>query len=111
MEQHSSGLRQLPHINHKRKIDLLPRANSKRIKDIERLKQYESHKEQRKAAYRYIRETSFNDAILMETVCRVSPDQIAYRLAVVFGQPNPDAIPAVEKGLVLTDSLGRGVFQ
>jgi hypothetical protein len=60
---------------------------------------------------RYIYTTSFQDHILAESVCRVNrEDCLAYassfNMEVIVGD-----VPDVEKGLILSDSRGRGVFQ
>jgi hypothetical protein len=60
---------------------------------------------------RYIYTTSFQDRILAESVCRVNREDCLgyvspFRMEVVVGD-----IPDIEKGLVLSDSRGRGVFQ
>jgi hypothetical protein len=60
---------------------------------------------------RYVYTTSFQDHILAESVCRVNrQDLLAYAngfsMEVTVGD-----MPDVEKGLILSDSRGRGVFQ
>ena len=60
---------------------------------------------QSKAAWRYIRETEFRDRLIGETVCRTDINTITDELAKLFGQPESEAIPNVEHGLVLTGPL------
>ena len=71
----------------------------------------------------YIFTTSFQDPILAESVCRVNrEDLLGYASTfIVEMQPNEvpslnmgitlSDIPDVEKGLILSDSRGRGIFQ
>ena len=50
-----------------------------------------------------IRETEFRDRLIGETVCRTDINTITDELAKLFGQPESEAIPNVEQGLVLMD--------
>jgi hypothetical protein len=60
---------------------------------------------------RYIYTTSFQDHILAESVCRVSrEDCLAYASGFSVEVVVSD-VPDIEKGLILSDSRGRGVFQ
>ncbi|MDT8782514.1 MAG: hypothetical protein IAX22_07735 [Candidatus Bathyarchaeota archaeon] len=59
---------------------------------------------QRKAAWQYIKETEFRDRLIGETVCRTDINAITDELAKLFGQPESEAIPSVEQGLVLMSS-------
>jgi hypothetical protein len=68
-------------------------------------------REQRKAAYTYIHSTSYNDKILVEQVSTVNMTNVIHHLTVTYGSPEPQTIPYVEEGLVLSDSLGRGAYQ
>jgi len=75
----------------------------------------------KQAIRKYIFRTSYHDHILAESVCTVTSSQL-YDVGVkYYEQINPNdaemgkkvnaAIPDVEKGLILSDSRGRGVFQ
>ena len=68
-------------------------------------------REQRKAAFTYIRKTAYTDPILAETICRADVNVLCHTLAVQFGEPAQEAIIQIEPGLVLSDSLGRGFLQ
>jgi hypothetical protein len=59
---------------------------------------------QKKAAWQFIRETEFRDRLIGETVCRTDINIITDELAKLFGQPESEAVPNVEQGLVLTTS-------
>ena len=60
---------------------------------------------QRKAAWQYIRETEFRDRLIGETVCQTDINTITDELAKLFGQPESEAVPNVEQGLVLDGPL------
>jgi len=64
---------------------------------------------------RLIYTTSFQDSILAETVCRVSKEELdglKWTLMAQFGGTDLDVrVPNVEKGLILSDSRGKGAFQ
>jgi hypothetical protein len=60
---------------------------------------------QRKAAWQFIRETEFRDRLIGETVCQTDINTITDELAKLFGQPESEAVPNVEPGLVLTGPL------
>jgi hypothetical protein len=55
---------------------------------------------QRKAAWQYIRTTEFRYRLIGETVCRTDIT-ITDELAKFFGQPESEASPNIERGLVL----------
>ena len=59
----------------------------------------------------FIREQAFFDRLKGESVCLVSVDDVAFHLALKFGEPVPEAVPDVEPGLVLSNPSGEGVFQ
>jgi hypothetical protein len=77
----------------------------------------------KQAVRRYIFTTSFQDPILAESVCRVNrEDLLAYASTFLVEMQLSDVpdlnigvtvgdVPNVEKGLILSDSRGRGVFQ
>ena len=71
----------------------------------QREQDYAAIKVQRKAAWQYIRETEFRDRLIGETVCRTDINTITDELAKLFGQPESEAIPNVEHGLVLDGPL------
>jgi hypothetical protein len=78
----------------------------------------------KQAIRHYILTTSFQDPILAESICRVNREELLGYASVLIKQlevtnsiPDLDTsitvgdVPDVEKGLVLSDSRGRGVFQ
>jgi hypothetical protein len=67
----------------------------------QREQDYEAIKVQRKAAWQYIRGTEFRDRLIGETVCRTDINSITDELANLFGQPESEAVPNVEQGLVI----------
>jgi hypothetical protein len=69
----------------------------------QREQDYTAIKVQRKAAWQYIRETEFRDRLIGETVCRTDINTITDELAKFFGQPESEAIPNIEHGLVLIE--------
>ena len=62
-------------------------------------------------AQRFVSGEAFRDRNISETVCLTNIDQVVQHLANDFEQPCPEAIPEVEPGLVLHNSLGEGAFQ
>ena len=72
-----------------------------RVIQWQREQDYAVIKVQRKAAWQFIRETEFRDRLIGETVCRTDINTITHELAKLFGQPESEAIPNVEPGLVL----------
>ena len=85
----------------------MPHKRSYQGKTIQRQREqdYAIIKVQRKAAWQYIRETEFRDRLIGETVCCTDINSITDKLAEVFGQPESEAIPNVEQGLVLDGPL------
>ena len=81
----------------------MPHKRSLQGKIIQRQREqyYAAIKVQQKAAWQYIRETEFRDRLIGETVCRTDINTITDELAKLFGQPESEAIPNVEHGLVL----------
>jgi hypothetical protein len=71
----------------------------------QREQDYAVIKVKRKAACQYIRETEFHDRLIGETVCRTDINTITDELGELFGQPESEAIPNVEQGLVLDRPL------
>jgi hypothetical protein len=67
----------------------------------QREQDFKAIKVQRKVAWQYIRETEFRDSLIGETVCRTDINSITDMLAKLFGQPESEAVPNVEPGLVL----------
>ncbi|MGD0330884.1 MAG: hypothetical protein ABSB40_10705 [Nitrososphaeria archaeon] len=61
------------------------------------------------AARQFVQEHSFFDRLHGESVCLSTPDDVAYHLALRFGEPIPEAVPAV--CLVLSNQRGEGAFQ
>jgi hypothetical protein len=68
-------------------------------------------KVQWQAAHRFASEEAFRDRIIGETICLTTVDKVVQHLATKFEQPNSEAVPDVEPGLVLRDSTGEGAFQ
>jgi hypothetical protein len=68
---------------------------------------------QKKLVYTYIMDNAYSDYLLGETVSRSStPEVISFMSVHVQGLGlDVSVVPEIEKGLVLSDSLGRGVFQ
>lgn len=68
---------------------------------------------QRRAAKQFIYDGSRHDRLKGETINLVTVDDVAFMLAKTFGAEalDPDAVPKVEKGLVLADPHGQGAFQ
>lgn len=65
----------------------------------------------RSLARRFVLAMSFRDTQLAETVCRTSRADILEHLRSTMEGVNLHEVPDVEKGLVLSDSRGRGAFQ
>ena len=77
----------------------------------------------KQAIRKVIFRTSYQDSILAESVCRVNrEDLLAYASDIIMKMEVteiPDLnigvtvgdVPDVEKGLILSDSRGRGIFQ
>jgi hypothetical protein len=85
----------------------MPHKRSLQGKIIQRQRErdYQAIKIQRTAAWQYIRETEFRDRLIGETVCRTDINAITDDLVKLFGQPESEAIPNVEPGLVLIGPL------
>ena len=85
----------------------MPHKRSLQGKIIQRQREqdYAAIKVQRNAAWQYIRETEFRDRLIGETVCRTDINTITDELAKLFGQPESEAVPGVEHGLVLIGPL------
>ena len=76
-----------------------------KITQRQREQDYVVIKVQRTAAWQYIRETEFRDRLIGETVCRTDINSITDKLAEVFSQPESEAVPNVEQGLVINSPL------
>ena len=85
----------------------MPHKRSLQGKIIQRQREqdYAAIKVQRKAAWQYIRETEFRDRLIGQIVCRTDINTITDELAKLFGQPESEAIPNVEHGLVFIGQL------
>ncbi len=66
---------------------------------------------QLKDSRQFIRDQAFFDRVKGESVCLDTVDDVAFHLALKFGEPVPDAVPEVEPGLVLSNPIGEGAFQ
>jgi hypothetical protein len=71
----------------------------------------EELRSQSQAARQFVLDQAFFDRLKGESVCRSTSNDVAYHLALVFGQPIPEAVPNVEHGLILTNPQGEGAFQ
>ena len=60
---------------------------------------------------RYIYTTSYLDPIMAETVCRVGRLEVIEFACTLNAEVSLSVVPDVEKGLILSDSRGRGAFQ
>ena len=87
------------------------RAKSKQIKDRERAKQHQLATEQRREAKKLIISESYSDQLKREVISRSTTESILSQLGVKFGEVVVGAVPMVEKGLVLSNDYGHGVFQ
>jgi hypothetical protein len=85
----------------------MPHRRSEQGKILQRQREQDNVaiKVQRKAAWQFIRKTEFRDRLICETVCRTDINSITDELAKLFGQPESEAIPNVEHGLVLIEPL------
>jgi hypothetical protein len=81
------------------------RSETGSILQRQREQDYVAIKVQRKAAWQFIRETEFRDRLIGETVCQTDINTITDELAKLFGQPESEAVPNVEQGLVLDGPL------
>ena len=88
-------------------VSFMPHKRSLQGKIIQRQREqdYAVIKVQSKAAWQYIRENEFRDRLIGETVCCTDINSITDKLAEVFGQPESEAVPNVEHGLVLDGPL------
>jgi hypothetical protein len=66
---------------------------------------------QQKDSRQFIRDQAFFDRVKGESVCLDTVDEVAFHLALTFGEPISEAIPKVEPGLVLSNPNGEGAFQ
>jgi hypothetical protein len=87
------------------------RAKSKQLKDRERAKNRALAKEQQREAKKLIISESYSDQLKREIVCRSTTASILSQLSVKFGEVVVGAVPTVEKGLVLSNDYGHGVWQ
>jgi hypothetical protein len=89
------------------------RAESKKIKDSNRMNRHLERRRQKKLVYTYIMDNAYSDYLLGETVSRSSTSEVVSYMSVHVQGLGLDVsvVPEIEKGLVLSDSLGRGVFQ
>ena len=62
-------------------------------------------------AQRFVSGKAFRDRTISETVCLTTIDKVVQHLADTFEQAAPEAVPEVEPGLVLYNSIGEGAFQ
>ena len=81
------------------------RSKQGKILQRQREQDYVAIKDQRKAAWQFIRETEFRDRLIGETVFQTDINSITDELAKLFGQPESEAVPNVEQGLVLDGPL------
>jgi hypothetical protein len=90
----------------------MPHRRSEQGKILQRQREqdYEAIKVQKKAAWQFIQKTEFRDRLIGETVCRTDINTITDELAKLFGQPESEAVPNVEPGLVLTGPPKEFIF-
>jgi hypothetical protein len=81
------------------------RSYQGKILQRQREQDHAAIKVQRKAAWQYIKETEFRYRLIGETVCRTDINTVTDELAKFFDQPESEAIPNVEQGLVLDGPL------
>jgi hypothetical protein len=65
----------------------------------------------KQAVRQYIFRTSFQDPILAESICRVNREELLDYASTLSLEVTVSDVPDIEKGLVLSDSRGRGSFQ
>jgi len=65
----------------------------------------------KQAVRHYIFTTSFQDPILAESVCRVNRQDLLGYASTLSMEVTVSDVPDVEKGLILSDSRGRGYLQ
>jgi len=65
----------------------------------------------KQAVRQYIFRTSFQDPILAESICRVNREELLGYASTLSLEVTVSDVPDIEKGLVLSDSRGRGSFQ
>ena len=65
----------------------------------------------KQAIRKYIFTTSFQDHVLAESVCTVNRKELLGYASTLSMEVTVSDVPDVEKGLILSDSRGRGVFQ
>ncbi len=80
---------------------LIREVYKEKFSQRQREQDFQAIKIQRKAAWQCIRETEFHDRLIGETICRTDINTITEELAERFGQPEYEAVPNVEQGLVL----------
>ena len=68
-------------------------------------------KDQKQAAIRFADDQAFHDKVRGESVCLTTIDAVVRHIAETFQQAVPEAVPEVEPGLVLRNSIGEGAFQ
>ena len=66
---------------------------------------------QHKESYQFVRDQAFHDRFNGESICLNTVDDVAFHLALKFGEPVAVAVPDVEHGLVISDANGKGAFQ
>jgi len=71
----------------------------------------EEIRSQWQASREFIQDKAFFDRLKGESICRLTPNDVADHLAHVFDQPIPEVVPNVDHGSVLTDPRGEGAFQ
>jgi len=77
-----------------------------------RSKESTERRQQRKAAKEYIWTHCFNDIIIGESVSRTDPEEVCDFLFYLYGAGfDNTAVPCTFKGVVISDSYGRGAFQ
>ena len=71
----------------------------------------EEFRNQQKDSRQFIRDQAFFDRVKGESVCLDTIDDVTFHLALKFGETVHEAVPNVERGLVLSNPSGFGAFQ
>jgi hypothetical protein len=71
----------------------------------------EEIRSQWQTARKFVQDKAFFDKLKGESVSRSTSYDVAFHLAIAFGEPISEIVPKVEHGDVLTNPRGEGVFQ
>ena len=90
------------------------KSKKNKLKSLLRQKEYEkeqSLREQKKEAKKLIFEDAYNDPLKHEIVSRSTTTEILEKMATKFEELTVSSVPQIEKGLVLINDYGHGLFQ